>query len=251
MEVGGARTAADSTELYGVRLLETRGPVQSLSVLLVVAAGIRSYGGPTSSCYVKPTSMSVQVAWSLCLFVVFLKLEVSDGMGRKECYSILGLDDNATEADVRLRFRRLAVRYHPDKNDHPDASQKFQQILEAFQAISEDIKRAQEEEKRRKGADDKLHWRFSAAEPFADLSRKPPNRQDSIREMLSRMSVTGDDRDDNEVFSDMFVTQDDMSELLRSGSAFRHHQRSAHTGMVCRTFTTEKDGRISRHTRCS
>lgn len=51
-------------------------------------------------------------------------------------YSILGVPKTATEADIKAAFRRLAKLYHPDKNpSNPDAKNKFEQILKAYETL--------------------------------------------------------------------------------------------------------------------
>lgn len=57
-------------------------------------------------------------------------------------YKILGLDKNATEADIKKAYRRLARKYHPDLNpDNPEAHKTFQQINEANEVLSDPEKR--------------------------------------------------------------------------------------------------------------
>jgi curved DNA-binding protein CbpA len=42
------------------------------------------------------------------------------------CYEVLGLQHNATEDEIKAAYRRLAMKWHPDKNPSPDATSKFQ-----------------------------------------------------------------------------------------------------------------------------
>lgn len=57
-------------------------------------------------------------------------------------YSILGVDRNATQEDIKKAFRKLARQYHPDLNpDNPSAKDKFQQINEANEVLSDPEKR--------------------------------------------------------------------------------------------------------------
>ncbi len=57
-------------------------------------------------------------------------------------YKILGLNKNATEADIKKAYRRLARKYHPDLNpDNPGAHKMFQQINEANEVLSDPEKR--------------------------------------------------------------------------------------------------------------
>lgn len=60
-----------------------------------------------------------------CTFLKELAVAAS-----KDYYSILGVSRNASERDVKRAFRKLAVKYHPDKNKEPDAEGKFRDIAE-------------------------------------------------------------------------------------------------------------------------
>lgn len=46
----------------------------------------------------------------------------------KDYYKILDLKRSATSADIKKAYRRLSLKYHPDKNSAPDASEKFAEI---------------------------------------------------------------------------------------------------------------------------
>ena len=57
-------------------------------------------------------------------------------------YRILGVGPNASDKEIRQAFRRLALRYHPDVNKNAEAGERFKEIYEAYQALSEITKRA-------------------------------------------------------------------------------------------------------------
>lgn len=59
----------------------------------------------------------------------------------KDYYKTLGVDKNATEAEIKSAFRKLAHQHHPDKNKGDD--KKFKEINEAYQTLSDKTKRAQ------------------------------------------------------------------------------------------------------------
>lgn len=52
-------------------------------------------------------------------------------MGR-DFYDVLGVDRNADKAELKSAFRKLAREYHPDVNDSPGASEKFNEISNAY-----------------------------------------------------------------------------------------------------------------------
>ncbi|PFH53100.1 hypothetical protein AMATHDRAFT_79253 [Amanita thiersii Skay4041] len=55
-----------------------------------------------------------------------------------ELYDLLGIGPNATEADIKKAYRKKAKEHHPDKNiNDPDASQKFQEMLAAYEILSD------------------------------------------------------------------------------------------------------------------
>jgi small-conductance mechanosensitive channel len=66
----------------------------------------------------------------------------------KDYYQILGLSAEATAAQVKLAYRKLAVLYHPDVSKSPDAELKIKEINEAYNVLSNPRRRA----------DYDLHW---------------------------------------------------------------------------------------------
>jgi DnaJ-class molecular chaperone len=58
-------------------------------------------------------------------------------------YDILELPRDATQQDIKKKYRKLAIKYHPDKNkEDEDAVRKFQAVAEAFEVLSDPEKRA-------------------------------------------------------------------------------------------------------------
>lgn len=53
-------------------------------------------------------------------------------MHRKDYHKVLGLDPGAGEKQIKTAYRKLALKYHPDRNPSPEAAQKFQSITEAY-----------------------------------------------------------------------------------------------------------------------
>ncbi|AAP95181.1 molecular chaperone DnaJ [[Haemophilus] ducreyi] len=64
-------------------------------------------------------------------------------MAKKDYYEVLGLQKGATEKDIKRAYKRLAAKYHPDKNQgSKDSEEKFKQITEAYEILTDDQKRA-------------------------------------------------------------------------------------------------------------
>ncbi len=61
----------------------------------------------------------------------------------KEYYKVLGIEKDASEADIKRAFKKLALKYHPDRNpDDKEAEEKFKEINEAYQVLSDPEKRS-------------------------------------------------------------------------------------------------------------
>lgn len=58
-------------------------------------------------------------------------------------YEVLGIDRNATIKDVKKAYHKLALRWHPDKNQNnlKEATKKFREITEAYDTLSDETKR--------------------------------------------------------------------------------------------------------------
>jgi len=64
-------------------------------------------------------------------------------MSKRDYYEVLGVQRGASESDIKRAYRRLAVKYHPDKNpDNKDAEDKFKEAAEAYSVLSDAQKKA-------------------------------------------------------------------------------------------------------------
>lgn len=64
-------------------------------------------------------------------------------MAKRDYYEVLGVDKGASEKEIKMAFRRLAKKYHPDVNKEPDAEEKFKEAQEAYAVLSDEKRRKQ------------------------------------------------------------------------------------------------------------
>ena len=69
----------------------------------------------------------------------------------KDHYAVLGLEADATLAEVKSAYRKSAAKFHPDKNSALDAPAKFREVQEAYELLSDTTKRQTYDENRRRG----------------------------------------------------------------------------------------------------
>ena len=63
-------------------------------------------------------------------------------MGKRDYYEVLGVDKKATLDEIKKAYRKLAVKYHPDRNPgDKEAEDKFKEATEAYEILSDDKKR--------------------------------------------------------------------------------------------------------------
>ena len=62
-------------------------------------------------------------------------------MAKRDYYDVLGVDKSASDAEIKSAFRKLAKKYHPDLNKEPDAAEKFKEVQEAYDVLSDEQKR--------------------------------------------------------------------------------------------------------------
>ncbi|MCY3885037.1 MAG: molecular chaperone DnaJ [Gammaproteobacteria bacterium] len=64
-------------------------------------------------------------------------------MAKRDYYEVLGVSRSADNDELKRAFRRLAMKYHPDRNpDQPDAEERFKEATEAFEILSDQEKRS-------------------------------------------------------------------------------------------------------------
>ena len=65
-------------------------------------------------------------------------------MAKRDYYEVLGVDKNASEDEIKKAYRKLAIKYHPDRNpDNKEAEEKFKEAAEAYDVLHDPQKRQQ------------------------------------------------------------------------------------------------------------
>ena len=90
-------------------------------------------------------------------------------MAKRDYYEVLGVDRGADEADVKKAYRRLAMKYHPDRNpDDASAEERFKEATEAYQVLTDDEKRQRYDQFGHAGVDPGAGGGFGAG-GFTDI----------------------------------------------------------------------------------
>jgi molecular chaperone DnaJ len=64
-------------------------------------------------------------------------------MAKQDYYEVLGISKSASQAEIKKAYRKMAIKYHPDKNpDDKSAEEKFKLCAEAYEVLSDDNKKA-------------------------------------------------------------------------------------------------------------
>ncbi|KAL1414204.1 hypothetical protein MTO96_007680 [Rhipicephalus appendiculatus] len=96
-------------------------------------------------------------------------------MADKDYYKLLGVSKNATEEDIKKAYRRLALRYHPDKNRAPGASERFKEITEAYTVLRDKKTREEYDRSVEDGGKGEIRW------PSRTHPDSGPTRSTSVR----------------------------------------------------------------------
>lgn len=65
----------------------------------------------------------------------------------KDYYKLMGLETNATEADIKKAYRKLALKLHPDSSEDKNSHKEFSELQEAYKILSNPVKRREYDRK--------------------------------------------------------------------------------------------------------
>src|SRR6202140_523921 len=60
---------------------------------------------------------------------------------KRDYYEVLAVSRTCSDDDIKKAYRKLALQYHPDRNNAPEATEKFKEATEAYQVLSDAEKR--------------------------------------------------------------------------------------------------------------
>lgn len=89
-------------------------------------------------------------------------------MAKKDYYEVLGLSRQASNEEIKKSFKKLAMKYHPDRNpDNPKAEDSFKEAKEAYEVLSDSNKRSAYDQFGHAGVDQSVGG--GGAEGFGDF----------------------------------------------------------------------------------
>src|SRR5690606_32065331 len=75
-------------------------------------------------------------------------------MAKRDYYEVLGVSKSASQEEIKKAYRKMAIKYHPDKNpDNPEAEEKFKEAAEAYEVLSNAEKRQRYDQFGHQGVD--------------------------------------------------------------------------------------------------
>jgi molecular chaperone DnaJ len=124
----------------------------------------------------------------------------------KDYYKILGVEENASDEDIKKQYRKLSKEYHPDLN--PQGAETFKEIAEAYENIGSTSKRAEYDNRRKNpfngnNLDDLFNSMFSGGNPFRQQQRK------SAPDKIIKLAIT---------IQESFLSSEKNITYLRNGA---------------------------------
>lgn len=87
-------------------------------------------------------NLTLLLLWVIMIILVYYIKSMSSEITVFDPFSILGLEPGAVESEIKKKYRRLSIQYHPDKNPDPEAHKYFvEHIAKAYQALTDPVAR--------------------------------------------------------------------------------------------------------------
>jgi len=135
---------------------------------------------------------------------------------KRDYYEILGVDRNSAADDIKKAYRRLAMKYHPDKNpDNAASEEKFKEISEAYEVLSDDKKRQVYDQFGHSGLESSAGTGFHGFQAGADI-------HEALRTF---MEAFGSENSFGGIFDGMFGTSRRRGTGATRGSDLRYDMR--------------------------
>lgn len=140
-------------------------------------------------------------------------------MDYKDYYKILGVSKKATKAEIKKKFRKLAIKYHPDKSPNNATSEsKFKEVNEAYEVLGDD-------EKRKKYDALGSNWKNM-------MGNQGYRNHSSSRQSYKYSGEYGDFFSGSDSFSDFFAAFFGSGKSQFSGSAGQYRKTKSPTSKV-------------------
>ncbi|HNV87226.1 MAG TPA: DnaJ domain-containing protein [Candidatus Omnitrophota bacterium] len=165
-------------------------------------------------------------------------------MAKKNYYEVLGVSEKASAEEIKKAYRKLAVKYHPDKNpgNVKEAEAKFKEVSEAYYVLSDGKRRAEYDQFRRFGGASAQDFAGARGFDFEELLRQfSGGRGGSRRGARTQYSAFGD------IFEDLLggfggMGAQGFRTSHRSGSpGYEFYSQGCDPGGSCQTSQPKVD----------
>ena len=127
-------------------------------------------------------------------------------MASRDYYDVLGVSPDADQSDIKKAYKKLALKYHPDRNDSPDAALRFQEVYEAYEVLKNVAKRPEQVP---------AHLRYDFLKTDSVRSRARNLTREEVQDLQA-----------SEMFERTVLNLDDLLQDMKNmGSTLKERQR--------------------------